>query len=102
MTENTNETVPATKAGPVTADQRKYQLGMAIAREVSSNGWRVESQSDYQAVLAKGKPTNHVLHFFIGLFTLGVWWCVWPVVWLLNRRQTKIITVDEYGNTLLG
>lgn len=92
MTENTS-TVQ-------TSDQRKSALGMAVSREVASGNWRVESQSDYQAVLAKGGSTNHVLHLILSLITLGLWLFVWPFVWLLNQRKTLILSVDEYGNVL--
>jgi hypothetical protein len=89
-----------TDTTPAGADQRKASLAMSVSNKVASEGWRVESQSDYQAVLAKGKPTNHVLHLIITLLTFGLWLFVWPLVWVLNRRQTLILTVDEYGNIL--
>jgi len=95
MTENI-----ITNTSPASADQRKQSLAMGVSREVASDSWRVESQSDYQAVLAKGKPTNHVLHLVLTLITLGFWIPVWVVAYILNRRQTLILTVDEYGNVL--
>ena len=83
-----------------TAEQRKQALAMAVSREVAANGWRVESQSDFQTVLAKGKPVNHLLHFILCWITLGFWVFVWPIAWYLARRQTLILSVDEYGNVL--
>lgn len=84
---------------PATSDERKGQLAMAVSREVSGfDGWRVESQSDYQVVLYKGKRVSHVLHLILTCFTFGFWIPVWAWLVFMNRRQTLILTVDEYGN----
>lgn len=74
-------------------------LANAVGVEVSQ-GWRVESQTDMQAILVKGKHTNHVLHGFLTLITAGLWAVIWLLFYLLNRRQTLILSVDEYGNIL--
>ncbi|WP_155827079.1 hypothetical protein [Jongsikchunia kroppenstedtii] len=81
-------------------DQRKAALAQSISREVAAGGWRVESQSDYQAVLVKGKNTNHLLHLILTLITVFLWTPVWVVVTVLNQRKTVILTVDDYGNVL--
>ncbi|QYW07909.1 membrane protein [Streptomyces phage RedBear] len=83
----------------VTADQRKRNLAQAVQREVVS-GFRVESQTDETAILAKGKPTNHVLHLLLTLVTLGLWVFVWIIVALSNKETRLILSVDEYGNVL--
>lgn len=72
-------------------------LANAIASE-SAQGWRVESQSDIQAIMVKGKPINHVLHGILTVLTGGAWAIVWILLYVLNRRQTLILSVDEYGN----
>ncbi|QIK48228.1 hypothetical protein P9A14_10710 [Gordonia hongkongensis] len=82
------------------ADRRKAALAQAVSREVASAGWRVESQSEYQAVLAKGGNTNHVLHLIISVLTCGIWLFVWPFVYLANQRKTLVLAVDDYGNVL--
>ena len=38
---------------------------------VSAQGYRVESQQDYQAVIVKGKPINHTLHIILSVITWG-------------------------------
>lgn len=83
----------------ITRDERKANLAQAVSREVAA-GWRVESQSDYQAVVVRGGNTNHVLHLVLSLVTCGVWLLVWPVIALINQRKTLILQVDEYGNVL--
>ncbi len=35
-------------------------------------GKRVESRTDYAAVLAKGEPVNHALHLPVTILTLGL------------------------------
>lgn len=82
-------------------DERKAALAQSIAREVA-NGGRVESQSDYQAIVVKGKKVNHLLHFFIGIFTLGGWWLfAWLPLVIFGGEKREIVQVDDYGNTLL-
>lgn len=79
-------------------EERKEMLARAVHTQVSQ-GARVESQSDYNAVLVKGHRPNHVLHFFIGLVTLGVWWIVWIVLAIIGGEKRMAVTVDEWGNT---
>lgn len=76
----------------------KRALSNAVASECARGGWRVESQTDVNAILAKGKRTSHGLHIFLSFITLGFWLLVWPVVWWLNREQRLVLQVDEYGN----
>lgn len=77
--------------------QRRELLAQAIARNVAA-GARVETQSDYQAILVRGHRCNHLLHFFIGIFTLGIWWVlVWLPLWAWGGEKRTIVHVDERG-----
>ena len=78
-------------------EERKAALARSVANEVRG-GWHVQSQTDYQAVLVKGKRTSHGLHIFLSIITLGLWLPVWGVVWYMNRDQHRVIDVDPYGN----
>lgn len=80
------------------ADERRTILGRQIERLAAPN-MRVESRSDFQAVLVYGEKVNHLLHFLIGLFTIGLWWVVWAVLALTNKQTKRLITVDESGVT---
>ena len=80
-------------------NEKANKLALAISTEVSK-GWRVESQSQIQAVLVKGKPINNTLHIVFSVITLGGWLLIYVPILLVNRRQAKIIRVDEFGNTL--
>ncbi|GGC58249.1 hypothetical protein IEU95_06980 [Hoyosella rhizosphaerae] len=84
---------------------RKQYLSLAIANEVSRGG-RVEWQSEFEAILVVGKPTNHVLHLLItvlgGVFTCGLlllWVFVWLVIALSNKEKRVRVGIDEYGHT---
>ncbi|AKY03743.1 hypothetical protein AVT26_gp61 [Streptomyces phage Lannister] len=83
----------------ITAETRKRNLSQAVQREVVK-GFRVESQTDETAIMAKGKPTNHVLHLILTLITFGLWSFAWLAVYLMNKETRVILTVDEYGNVL--
>jgi hypothetical protein len=78
-------------------EERKALLARAVAGEVRG-GWHVQSQTDYQAVLVKGKRTSHGVHIFLSLITLGLWLPVWGILWYLNRDQHRVVDVDAYGN----
>jgi hypothetical protein len=82
------------------SDERKAilarQLQSAVAR-----GLRIESQSDYQAVLVQGKPVNHTLHAIITIFSCGLWGIVWIVMAITGGEKREMIVVDEFGNVQL-
>ena len=83
----------------ITSEERDGKLALAVANEVTA-GWRVESQSSIQAVMAKGKPINHTLHIILSVLTLGAWLFIYVPIFIVNQRKTKIIRIDDFGNTL--
>ncbi len=87
---------PVTERTTRTADERKTILARALQHQCSVGG-RVESSSDFQAVVVFGQPVNHLLHFLIGVFTIGAWWIVWLLLALGSRRTRRSIFVDESG-----
>lgn len=95
MTNVSNEDAPLTK----TADERAMLLAQAVAREVAA-GARVESQTGIMAVLVKGHRVNHLLHFLVGIFTVGFWWIVWLILIITGGEKREVLTVDDYGNIL--
>jgi hypothetical protein len=99
-TEPTEPSAPVeTPSAPArkTADERKAMLARTVSNEVRE-GWRIESQTDYDAYLVKGQHTSHVLHLILTIITLGAWGIVWIVMAYLNRTQRETINVDEWGN----
>jgi hypothetical protein len=83
-----------------TPDERKALLANTLQGQVAG-GARIESQGDFQAVVVKGHRTNHLLHFFVGVFTLGLWWIVWFFIAVFGGEKRHMITVDELGNTFV-
>jgi hypothetical protein len=94
------ETTPIEAPVPKSLEVRKEALARMIQSQIAG-GARIESQSDTQAVLVKGHRTNHMLHFFIGLFTLGLWWIVWAGIALFGGEKREVASVDEWGNSSL-
>jgi len=92
-----SEGVPPTRR---TLDERKALLANNLQSQVAS-GARIESQGDFQAVVVRGHRTNHLLHFFIGLFTLGAWWIVWFFIAIFGGEKRQMLSVDEFGNTFV-
>jgi hypothetical protein len=88
-------TTPQT--APKTSEQRKELLAQQVANQVRS-GRRVESQSDYQAVIVYGHKVNHILHFLLGFITFGLWWLVWIMLAIGGGERRELIAVDEFGN----
>jgi hypothetical protein len=88
---------PGAATARKSADERKQMLARTVSNEVRS-GWRIESQTDYDAYLIKGKPTSHVLHLILTIITLGLWAIIWIVMVYLNRDQRETVNVDEWGN----
>ena len=84
-----------------TADERKALLGRQSAT-LTVRGFRVESQGDYQVVVVKGEPVNHVLHLILSFFTLGVWLVVWAALVLFGGEKRSVVQVDEFGNVIGG
>lgn len=81
----------------LTVEQRAEVLEREVASQ-ARGGWRVVSQTQTQAQLVKGKPTSHLLHFFIGIFTLSLWWIfVWIPLAIFGGEKHKHITVSESG-----
>ena len=97
------ETTPTSVAastpasGVKSADERKQLLARALQTQIAQ-GARIESQSDFQAVVVKGKHVNHILHLIITLVTFFMWGIVWLIIAVTGGEKRSIIAVDEYGN----
>jgi hypothetical protein len=87
--------------GRMTDEERKKILADRIQLNIVQGGSRVESQSDFQAVLVRGHRPNHVLHALLTIFTLGLWAIVWIGIGIFGGEKRALITVGEYGNALL-
>ena len=81
-------------------DERKALLAQQVQQAVA-RGARVDSQAEGMAVVIYGKPVNHLLHFIIGIVTVGLWWIVWIILVATGGEKREMITVDEFGNVLM-
>lgn len=79
--------------------EHRRNLAQAVSREVAG-GYRVESQTDAQAVMVKGKSVNHTLHLILTLVTFFCWAPVWVVMAFVQKPKRLILTLDEFGNVL--
>lgn len=91
-----NSAVAQAPPAPWTADQRRTALAENLQQAVRQ-GWRVESQTEFQANLVKGHRTNHILHLILSIVTLGLWLIVWLIVALTNKEKRRVVMIDEYG-----
>jgi hypothetical protein len=91
---------PAVEPGLLAPSTRKELLDRTVAAQIATGG-RVQSQSDYQAVVVHGRPVNHVLHLILCVFTVGLWAPVWVCLAILGGEKRSMVTVDEYGNVAI-
>jgi hypothetical protein len=82
-----------------TPEQRKGMLDSAL-NLYGAKGFRIENRSDYQATVSKGKETRHVLHIVLTIITLGTWLFVWIPLWLITGLRRRMVSIDDYGNTI--
>lgn len=82
-----------------TADERKVILSQQL-QTAAARGLRIESQSDFQAVLVEGKPVNHTLHAILTIFTCLLWGIVWAIIAGTGGESRQMVVVDEFGNVL--
>lgn len=80
----------------MTMEERSSILEASV-RRAARKGWRVVSQTQTQAQLVKGKPTNHLLHLLLSIFTLGLWIPVWIGISLFSGQDEVFVTVTEDG-----
>jgi hypothetical protein len=79
------------------AEERKAILDSALAR-AGGRGWRIETRSDYQAMIARGHKVNHILHLLLSIITLGLWLIVWILLGVFGGEKRAMVTVNEQGN----
>ncbi|MFF1925671.1 hypothetical protein ACFVW8_34490 [Streptomyces sp. NPDC058221] len=82
---------------PPDAMQRALILDWAVSQRIAS-GWRVESRSETQVVMVRGRPLNHVLHVVLTVFSCFLWGVVWLVLGVTNKVERIVLTVDAMGD----
>lgn len=82
---------------PQIADNARIALLDAEVADWIREGWRVESRSDFQAVMVSGKSVNHLLHLVLALVTAGLWLFVWLVLVLTGGEDRELLQVNAFG-----
>jgi len=77
-------------------EERKKILKDYVVKQVA-NGFRVEIQEDYSAVLVFGKNPNHILHLLLSIVTFGLWIFVWIMMIFFYKEKKYLFQIDDYG-----
>jgi hypothetical protein len=72
-------------------EERNALLAEAIASE-EGRGWRLESQSDFQAVMVRERRSIYLLRVLVAMFAA-------PQEPSYGSERREVIVVDEYGDT---
>ena len=78
-------------------DERRALLAQQL-QQAATRGLRVESQTDFQAVLIEGKPIHHTLHAILTILTALLWGVVWIVLVATGGETRHELIVDDFGN----
>lgn len=89
---------PYFSATPVPDQVRRERLQRYLAEELVLTRGRIESVTDYTAVVLYGQRVNHILHLLLTVLTCGVWLIIWLVTAKDGGEQRHVLTVDQCGN----
>ena len=82
---------------PISDADRKAILDDEVALVLQRKKRRLEHRSDFQAIIVRGKPINHILHLLLSVFTLGLWLIVWLAIAGSGGEKRAAMQVDRYG-----
>jgi hypothetical protein len=88
---------PGVNVAQRSSEERRALLAQQL-QQAATRGLRVESNTEYQAVLIEGKKINHTLHAILTIFTCLVWGIVWGVLAATGGERRHQLVVDEFGN----
>lgn len=57
--------------------------------ELTKLGWRIEAETERDVVIVRSHRVSHLLHFIVGLFTLGLWWIVWIILAIFGGEKRR-------------
>jgi hypothetical protein len=83
---------------PQSDEVRQRRLQDYLSRHVATTKGRIESMTDYSAVVIQGHKVNHVLHLLISVFLCGLWLPIWLVLAMTGGEKRTVLTVDQCGN----
>ena len=83
--------------GNLTRLERREALQKRIEEFTRRKNYWVESRSDYEAVLVKGRRVNHLLHGILSVLTVGVWLPVWILLAVFGGEKRRRFYVTPEG-----
>ena len=86
--------------GRKSSDERKRVLSQQVRSMVTAGG-RIESQTDFETVIATGTDVNHTLHAILTVFTCLLWGLPWAVISATGGVKRRLVTVDEFGTVVV-
>ena len=83
--------------GNLTRLERREALQKQIEEFTRRQNYWVESRSDFEAVLVKGRRVNHLLHGILSVLTVGVWLPVWILLTVFGGEKRRRFYVTREG-----
>ena len=68
------------------ADRASEEVSALIRK-----GWRVESETDHEVLLVRGRRVNHILHLLLCIPTVGLWAIIWILLVITGGEKRKVI-----------
>lgn len=87
---------------PASDGERTRNLQNYLTAYLATRQTRIESVTEYSAVVVTGQKVNHVLHLLISLLLCGIWLPIWLLISLTGGEKRIFVSVDECGNTTAG
>jgi hypothetical protein len=84
----------------LSSEERKERLDVAVAQAIRQKivqQGRVESRTDYGAVIVYGHACNHVLWLLLSALTCGLFAIGWIIAWSTQFEHRLMLEVDVYG-----
>ena len=83
--------IPRMAKVPTKRTQGQDVIAVEELHNLIEQGWRIDSESSDYIFLVKGQRVNHLLHFLVGLFTIGVWWMVWIFIAAYGGEERRTV-----------
>lgn len=81
----------------LSVDERSQILDQTILKLAAKMGDRVETRTATSAIMVVGKPTNHILHLLLTVFTCGLWLPLWLLAALDGGERRHTLEIDPFG-----
>ena len=65
--------------------------------KIVGNGGQVLARTPTSAVVAFGKPVNHILHLLVSVLLCGLWLPVWLLIAATSGEKRMTLAIDEDG-----